>query len=177
VNLTTHVQDVVNTILFEDLENLVLVGASYSGIVVAGAADVVFDRIRHLVFLDAVLPLDGQSVLDCGFRLPHVSEDGWRLLPAPTSPNASGDEAEQRSKFVAHPIGTYQQKLSLTVPLEERGFGRTFVRATGWAPPPLVRTGERLREDSRWQYLELPCGHDIHRLMPDQLERILLDLA
>ena len=62
VDLTTHVQDVVNQVLFEDLADIVLVGHSYGGFVAAGAVLHVHERIRELVFLDAFVPADGDSV-------------------------------------------------------------------------------------------------------------------
>ena len=64
VNLTTHVTDVVNTILYEDLTDIVLLGYSYGGMVVTGALEYVADRVAHLVYLDAFKPDDGQSLRD-----------------------------------------------------------------------------------------------------------------
>ena len=64
VNLTTHVTDVVNTILYEDLTDIVLLGYSYGGMVVTGALEHVADRVAHLVYLDAFKPADGQSLAD-----------------------------------------------------------------------------------------------------------------
>ncbi|MFN2400401.1 MAG: alpha/beta fold hydrolase [Gemmatimonadaceae bacterium] len=63
VDLTTHVSDVVNTLLFENLRDVVLVGHSYAGMVVAGVAEQVPERIRHIVFIDAFVPEDGESVV------------------------------------------------------------------------------------------------------------------
>jgi len=64
INLQTHVDDVVNLILFEDLHDVVLTGHSYGGIVVTGVTDRVPDRIRHVVFLAAAVPDDGMSLWD-----------------------------------------------------------------------------------------------------------------
>jgi pimeloyl-ACP methyl ester carboxylesterase len=63
IGLNTHIDDVVNLILFEDLHDIILVGHSYGGMVVTGVADRVPDRIRRLVYLDALLPNDGESVM------------------------------------------------------------------------------------------------------------------
>ena len=63
VGLSTHIDDVVNTILWEDLDDVILVGHSYGGMVVTGAADRIPDRIRHLVYVDAFLPNSGESLL------------------------------------------------------------------------------------------------------------------
>jgi pimeloyl-ACP methyl ester carboxylesterase len=62
VGLSTHVDDVVNTILFEDLHDIILMGHSYGGMVITGVADRVPDRIRRLVYVDAFVPNDGESV-------------------------------------------------------------------------------------------------------------------
>ncbi len=63
IGLSTHIDDVVNTILFEDLHNIILVGHSYGGMVITGVADRVPDRIRRLVYLDAFVPNDGESAM------------------------------------------------------------------------------------------------------------------
>jgi pimeloyl-ACP methyl ester carboxylesterase len=62
IGLSTHIEDVVNMILFEDLHDITLVGHSYGGMVITGVADRVPDRIKRLVYLDALLPNDGESV-------------------------------------------------------------------------------------------------------------------
>jgi pimeloyl-ACP methyl ester carboxylesterase len=63
VGLSTHIDDVVNHLVFDDLKDVVLVGHSYGGMVVTGAADRVPERIRRLVYLDAFVPEDGDSVM------------------------------------------------------------------------------------------------------------------
>ncbi len=63
VCLTTHVTDVVNAVLYEDLRDIVLLGWSYGGCVVTGALEYIGDRVAHLVFLDAFVPADGDSVV------------------------------------------------------------------------------------------------------------------
>lgn len=63
IGLGTHIDDVVNTILFEDLHDIILVGHSYGGMVITGVADRLPDRVRRLVYLDAFLPNDGESVM------------------------------------------------------------------------------------------------------------------
>ena len=60
VDLQTHIDDVVNLILFEDLHDVVLTGHSYGGMVVTGVMDRIPERLRHVVFLDAAVPDDGQ---------------------------------------------------------------------------------------------------------------------
>src|SRR5690606_24649520 len=64
VDLATHINDVVNLVLFEDLHDVVLTGHSYGGMVVTGVMDRIPERLKHVVFLDAAVPEDGQSIWD-----------------------------------------------------------------------------------------------------------------
>src|SRR6266516_2207916 len=66
VNLTTHIADVVNAVWYEDLSDIVLLGYSYGGAVVTGALEHIGDRVRHLVYLDAFVPGDGDTVVGLG---------------------------------------------------------------------------------------------------------------
>ena len=61
IGLSTHIEDVVNMILFEDLHDIILVGHSYGGMVITGVADRVPDRIKRLIYVDAFAPNDGES--------------------------------------------------------------------------------------------------------------------
>lgn len=63
IGLNTHIEDVVNTILYEDLRDIILVGHSYGGMVISGVAERVPDRIKRLVYLDALVPNDGESLV------------------------------------------------------------------------------------------------------------------
>ena len=63
IGLSTHIEDVVNVILFEDLHDIILMGHSYGGMVITGVADRLPDRIRRLVYVDAFVPNDGESVI------------------------------------------------------------------------------------------------------------------
>src|SRR6478735_12510728 len=62
VGLGTHIRDVVNHVLYEDLDNIVLVGFSYGGFVVIGALEHIAERVSHLVYLDAFVPKNGDTV-------------------------------------------------------------------------------------------------------------------
>lgn len=85
VDLRTHIEDVVNLILFEDLHDVVLTGHSYGGMVITGVMDRVPERIRHVVFLDAAVPDDGMSLWDLfgskGPADPKRFADGYMQVP------------------------------------------------------------------------------------------------
>jgi pimeloyl-ACP methyl ester carboxylesterase len=124
IGLGTHIMDVVNTILWEDLRDVVLVGHSYGGMVITGAADRVPDRIRHLVYVDAFVPRDGESLMD--------------IAPAGT---AAFLKSATRSGFVVPPwlkenepiphdvpqsLKTFTEKLTLVSPAA-RGLPATYI--------------------------------------------------
>lgn len=64
LGLETHIQDIVNVLKFEDVNRAILVGHSSSGSVITGVADQVPQQIAHLVYLDAFVPTDGQTMMD-----------------------------------------------------------------------------------------------------------------
>jgi pimeloyl-ACP methyl ester carboxylesterase len=129
-DLETHIADVVNLVEYEDLDGIVLVGHSYSGIVVTGVADRIAGRLAALVFVDSAPFEDGEAYLD--ISPPEVNEalrrqvdergEGWRL-PFPAIDElgkgaslAGLDEAAfrlMRAKAVGQPFGTYRQPLRL----------------------------------------------------------------
>ncbi len=62
INLATHVTDIVNVIKWEGLKDIVLVGHSYGGVIISGVADQMHDAVGSIVFLDAFIPEQGDSV-------------------------------------------------------------------------------------------------------------------
>ena len=90
IDLETHIQDILNVIQYEDLRDIVLVGHSYGGMVATGVADRVRDRISRLIYIDAFVPEDGQSLFDLNEadrqRMTDLAKsgDGWRVPPHPT---------------------------------------------------------------------------------------------
>src|ERR1700704_1085203 len=64
INLETHVNDVVSLIQWEELSDVVLCGHSYGGCVISGVADKMPSRLRALVYLDAFVLENGESLHD-----------------------------------------------------------------------------------------------------------------
>ena len=93
VGLGTHIEDVANVLKFEDIRDAILVGNSSGGMVIAGVADRIPERIAHVVYLDAFVPEDGQSLFDIVpsersqpmRELVQKEGDGW-LVPRFASP-------------------------------------------------------------------------------------------
>jgi L-fuculose-phosphate aldolase len=174
VNLSTHIQDVYNAIWYDDLTDIVLVGHSYGGMVVTGVADRMPNRIKHLVYLDAFLPANGQSLYDLGAGPGRQSTD-WRVPRRPTNEQDDPWNAERR---VLHPRATLEEKVKLTMPLEERLFSLTYIVATGRPDPSPVfdSTAERLRGNPRWTVREISGGHGMIRTNPEGTVRLFLEL-
>ncbi|MBO0835700.1 MAG: alpha/beta fold hydrolase [Actinobacteria bacterium] len=181
VNLTTHIQDVVNVIRYHDLRDIVLLGFSYGGMVVTGSVSHISDQVRHLVYLDAFLPDDGQSLNDLtgqpSYRVLGLGEQ-W-LVPAPQreyeDPAESAFAAPRRTP---HPVGCFTEPVRLPQPLEDYAFGRTYIKATVEEYPKAFWTAaERAKSSPAWNYREIATNHMVPANRPDELAEMLLELA
>lgn len=182
VNLSTHIQDVANVLFYEDLSGVVLVGHSYGGMVVTGVADRVPERIAHLVYLDAFLPNDGDSVYSLGGGRSAAAED-WQVPPTQRRFATREEEAWNDARRGPQSRACFEEPLKLSLPLEERPFSRTYIKATADARPtdgrrsPFWEAADRTRNDPRWRYREIDCGHMVPDERPAELLALLLELA
>jgi pimeloyl-ACP methyl ester carboxylesterase len=185
VGLTTHVQDVVNQLLYEDLDDVVLVGHSYGGVVITGTVQHVHDRIRELVFLDAFVPSDGDTVLALsGSNRQAVIElgDDWLVPPFPREYDDPAEGAWQNARRVPHPARCFVEPIRLDKPLEEFGFGLTYVKATADSPDApggsaFWTAAEHARASNRWRYHEIATNHMIASNRPQELAALLMQIA
>ncbi|WP_422098701.1 alpha/beta fold hydrolase [Variovorax sp.] len=188
VNLDTHVEDVVNLLQFEELERVVLVGHSYAGIVISGVADRVPQRLRQLVYLDALLLEPGKSLFSdfppavVEQRLKAIRETGGGVGAAAALPPAAfgvkdpADAAWVARHLTPQPVGTYLQPLLLKAPLGN-GLPKTYIECTGDPIATLEPTKARVRADAGWQLRTLATGHDAMVTAPAALSELLTDLA
>jgi pimeloyl-ACP methyl ester carboxylesterase len=184
VDLTTHVQDVVNLILYEDLDRIVLLGFSYGGAVVTGALEHISNRVEHLVYLDAFVPDDGQSVLSMAGAPARAArlEDDWLVPPAPRDFDDPDEAAFVNARRTPHPIGCFTEPVRLLQPLESFPFSRTYIRARADRPDApganvLSACAERARGSAHWQYHEIETNHMVASNRPEELADLLLELA
>lgn len=174
VNLDTHIADVLAAINNDTAagDDLVLVGHSYGGMVITGVADHIPDRVDSLVFLDAVVPHDGEACWDIvndEERQWYVSVDdsGFGVPPMPFFDD----------RATAHPLATLLQPLRLRHD-PGRFRRRIFVYALDWpGESPLLPSYDRVRSDPNWITHELDGKHNLMRDRPDDVLRILVDLA
>jgi pimeloyl-ACP methyl ester carboxylesterase len=179
VDLETHIQDILNVIKYEDLRDIVLIGHSYGGMVATGVADRARDRINQLIYLDAFVPDDGQSLLDLNEPARQAmmgrarSGDGWRVPPNPTPPDtASADVAWLTERRVDMPIKCFEMPLKLrhgqlTLP-------RSYIYATRITPADTFGPfAKRLKSEPGWRYHEIDASHSPHVTAPEALMALL----
>jgi pimeloyl-ACP methyl ester carboxylesterase len=185
VNLDTHIEDVVNLIKWEELSDVVLCGHSYGGCVISGVADRVSTRIGALIYLDAFVLRDGQSLWD---TVPPILKemhlegarrtgDGWKVPPIPSEVfNVNNiDRAWVNRQCTPQPLATLQQSIKL-------GGGAdtidnvTFVLTTAFNDSPFPPFYEEAKARG-WNTRTLACGHDAMLDLPEKLTQLLVEVA
>jgi pimeloyl-ACP methyl ester carboxylesterase len=143
IDLQTHINDVVNLILFEDLHDVVLTGHSYGGMVVTGVMDRVPERIKHVVYLDAAVPDDGQTLWDMfggeGPRDPSRFADGFMQVPWVKADAKPPHNVKQSIKCFNQPV-SYKNPAAKALPV-------TYVAFV----PKDKSAEERAKTDKSWQ--------------------------
>jgi pimeloyl-ACP methyl ester carboxylesterase len=186
VDLTTHIQDVVNVLEYEDLREVVLVGHSYGGEVITGVADRLAPRLAHLVYFDAEVPVDGEALFDrhrdgavAAKERARTGGDGWRIpVPAEDIVIAWAD-ADNLPWLMRHltpqPIKTWSQPIRLTNSARTAIPG-TFIHCGDHPTPPLPLHLQRA-QDAGWRFRELATGHDAMVTMPRELADLFLEVV
>lgn len=188
VDLNTHIADIVNTLRWNELHDVVLVGHSYGGAPITGAADQAPERIASLVYLDAFMPQHGHSLLDimAPDRRLQVEDavakggEGWKLprihAPAFVVHGMPECEAEVKRLATPHPFATFKTKLQLT------GAGKqipkkTYVVARDYNPSPMHGFAERCRAEGGWTVTEIDCHHMLQYFRPRRTAELLMAAA
>ena len=177
ITLATHIDDVVNEIRWKDLESLVLVGHSYGGMVLTGVAERLRERIAAIVYLDAFLPQDGQSLT----TILGPAAAPWPERVAPPIPAAifrvnAKDAAWVDTKMTPHPVKCFTETLRvsgayLTIP------SKVYIRARGFPSFSFDAAFDRCQKDRAWKTIEMKCGHDVMIDQPAELAEILQGLG
>lgn len=183
INLSLHIQDVVNLFKYESIERAVLAGHSYGGMVITGAADRIPEKISALVYLDAFLPEDGQSIWDINIPantakyLASAGGHGGLVIPSPPASfwNLNAGDVPLYEKLTGpHPLGCFTERLKLS------GAGASISKKIYvWAselgrPSPFKPFYEKCKADPTWETHVLACGHDVMLDMPEKTTEILL---
>jgi pimeloyl-ACP methyl ester carboxylesterase len=191
VNLDSHIDDVAGLLQRENLQGVTLVGHSYAGMVITGVAERESARLSRLIYVDAFVPNNEESALDL---LPetiqtslqedaYANGEGWRL-PASEKlldlwglgPGAARDYVGTR--LCDFSLRCFEQKARLPADAAALIY-KTFIAAVAQSYPArsvFVRFAERARRE-RWDYHELPAGHDCYVELPERFVSLLLALA
>lgn len=172
IGLSTHIDDVVNTILFEDLHEIILVGHSYGGMVITGVADRVPDRIRRLVYLDAFVPKDGESAMSLvggrGDWLKNMVKGDY-IVPAWVKPD------QPPPKDVPQPLKTFTETIVLK---NQSGFKvpAAYILTVEAGKEPknddFWSQAQRAKERG-WPVLQLTADHNAQWSAPEALVEML----
>jgi pimeloyl-ACP methyl ester carboxylesterase len=185
VNLSTHVRDVVNHIQYEDLSDIVLVGFSYGGFVVTASLEHISSRIKHLVYLDAFIPENGETVfghiLDMG-RSDIEIEGAWTVPPVEREFDNKAEGEWMGARRSPHPKGCFTEPVFLEKPLEDFEFSRTYIKASknpssDLGAEALWQAANRAKNSSGWEYLEIATTHMVANNKPKELLEILVEVV
>lgn len=184
VTLSDHMDDVEATILFEALDDVILCGHSYGGMVVTGVADRIPDRVRLLVHLDSFAPKDGESLHgllpefhDALLAVAEERGDGRAPIPEEFLPSeeAIGEKAARYIERVRP-----QSAATMTEPVRLSGgvdhVPRAYVECTGYEHSIMGPFVARAQAEG-WLYRELATEHDLHLFDPEGTAELLDDLA
>lgn len=188
VDLDLHVRDIVTVLDYEDLRDVILVGHSYGGMVITGAADRAVDRIGRLVYLDAATPMNNQSLVDVAGPIIEAIRplgrvvDGMELvlLPGPDAGRLYGvtdpdDLAWMAERLTAHPWRCFEQPLELTNEKALRALPQYHIVCTSTLP---TRDPVLMEEASTAGRLwDIDTGHDLMITEPQSVAEALLQVA
>ncbi len=197
INLDTHIKDIVSLLEFEDLNEVTLVGHSYGALVIAGTAELAFQRLSHLVNLDGPTPKDGESLFDSindekftedtrriiteegeGWRIPF--SERMRILVTSEQDGIFGitDNDEQkwlRERLTPHPAATFEQKLrfarSEALAIPKTHIWCSVYEGVRSTTPPSSPSA------AGWSLIEIQTGHDAMISAPRELAAILSTLT
>jgi pimeloyl-ACP methyl ester carboxylesterase len=172
IGLTTHIDDVVNTILYEDLHDIILMGHSYGGMIITGVADRIPNRISRLVYLDAFVPNDGESVMSIvGTRgdwlKPMIKGD--YIVPPWVKPDQPPPHDEP------HPLKTFTDSLALKNNAASK-LPATYILTVDAGKEPkdddFWPQAQRAK-DRGWPVLQLTADHNAQWSAPEALVEML----
>jgi pimeloyl-ACP methyl ester carboxylesterase len=179
-DLETHIQDILSVIKYEDLQNVILIGHSYGGMVATGVADRASERIAHLIYLDAFVPRNGEALID--LVPPQARQqmqervkagDGWRLAPNPTP----ADTSEADVKWIAErrlPQSFKCFEMPLRLSNAETTVPRSYIYCKRVSPGNTFGPfAERAKNEPGWRYYEIDASHSPHITAPERLAALL----
>jgi pimeloyl-ACP methyl ester carboxylesterase len=184
ISLADHIADVVGLVEAEELSAIVLVGHSYGGMVITGAADALQGRVKQLVYVDAMVPVPGEGwgqghppdVVKARMALAAQHDNA---LPPPDPKDFQIDGADRDwllRRQVPHPFGMYRAPLQFDGARWAR-LPRLFIDCNRPAYPTIDAMRARVRQQPGWRIVEMATGHFPMVTRPDELTTHLLSAA
>lgn len=186
VSLATHIADVAGLLRYEELHNVLLVGHSYGGMVITGAADQEPGRVAGMVYLDAFLPESGQSLWDLAGpervalqKQAAQTHDGGHSLPRPAVPPLAPEFAAQWAPlFTAQPLRTMSEPWVSTRAEADRVWSRRhYILCTAYKGSPFHGFAARVKGSEGWENSEFDAPHDVVRTDPELTASRIGDIA
>lgn len=185
ISLDTFITDITNLFKWEKLNDVVLLGHSFGGLVISGVADKIPENIRQLIFLDSFLLENGQSAFDTlptkaveKLKRIAATQCNGMALPAPRPVLLGYPDDENTTETIAglltpHPIGTYASKLELHHPLGNY-LPVTYYKCTNPVYDPVAQSHALAKKQQGWSIVKLPTSHAAPFTHPHLLADLLL---
>ena len=194
ITLETHIRDVCGCIEFEELTDIVLVGHSYGGMVITGVADRLGDRIKALVYLDAFLPDNGDSVIALiqralpaevaavflgAFHGTAGAAHSGLMQPIPAAMFGIRPENQARVDRLCRPqaLATFELPVLLSAGGGATIASRHYILADAWDPSPFRHFAAKVEGLAGWTLTKMQCSHDVMVDMPVELADALMKFA
>lgn len=183
ITLDDHIADMVAVIEYEDLDEITVLAHSYGGMVGTGVCDAVPDRVDSIIYLDAFVPVDGQSLVElvgpvgaADMAARAAEGDGWKVAPNPPPPDTDPADIEWVTpRRGPQPYGTFTQPISLIA--DTSHIDRSYIYCQRPGPGDAFRRfSDMARADPDWRHREIDASHNPHITCPDELTSLLLDL-
>lgn len=188
INLSTHINDVVQLIREEDLEDVILVGHSYAGMVISGVAEIIPHRIKHLIYLDSMLPINGQRAFDImpgsRSRVTEIDSGSGKIkVIMPPDPQVLGISDLQeiaKVKFLMSPMpaACYEEPVKLGNP-DVKLIKKTYIFCEIQASGDSQKSHESAYQQAigdNWSRLKIVGPHMVMLTHPKELAEVLLQL-
>jgi pimeloyl-ACP methyl ester carboxylesterase len=188
IDLDLHIRDVAAVLHYEDLHDVILVGHSYGGMVITGAADRAADRVGCVVYLDAANPVNGQSLVDVAGPIILITREHSRVVdgvelvlhPAPEAGLFYGvtdpdDLAWMADRLTSHPWRCFEQRLELTDEERLRSIPQYHIVCSS----TLATRDPDLMDEARsaGRLWTIDTGHDLMITEPQAVADALLEIA
>jgi pimeloyl-ACP methyl ester carboxylesterase len=192
ITLETHIRDVLGVFAAEEIDNAILLGHSYGGMVITGVADRIPEKIKQLIYLDAFVPESGDSLN--GLLLKALPAEVAAAFRGGFYESAATDQCQMMAPIPAAMFGIKaenqewinrrcnpQALATFELPLQITGKGakipKHYVLADAWDPSPFRYFAAKVAGQPTWTTSKLAVGHDVMVDMPNELAAESLKFA